>query len=81
MNCKFCSALFQEFLEKSLSEELISELDGHMQICEKCRRSLRTYLLTIILSRKLNPPCSISTEKVDHLKQVLMERFFPKRIA
>jgi len=78
MNCKICSTLFQEFLERSLCEELIAELDSHMQACGKCRASLRTYKLTILLSQKVDPPCCVKPEAVDRLKKILLQRFFAK---
>lgn len=81
MNCKICSTLFQEFLEKSLCEELITELDAHMQTCRKCRISLRTYMLTITLSQKVDPPCCVKQEAVDKLKKILLQRFFAKQSA
>ncbi|HNY65757.1 MAG TPA: hypothetical protein PKM41_09965 [Deltaproteobacteria bacterium] len=81
MNCKICSALFQEFLEKSLCEELITELDHHLQTCGRCRASLRTYSLTISLSQKADPPCCVSPEKIDGLKKMLLDRFFSKKTA
>ncbi|HQG32730.1 MAG TPA: hypothetical protein PLA83_12440 [Deltaproteobacteria bacterium] len=78
MNCKICSTLFQEFLEKSLCEELIAEMDDHMQACRKCRTSLRTYKLTIMLSQQADPPCCVRPETVDRLKKILLQRFFAK---
>jgi hypothetical protein len=81
MNCKICSALFQEFLEKSLCEELITEVDRHIKTCHSCRSSIRTYSLTIVLSGKADPPCCVSSEKMDELKKILLERFFSKKTA
>ena len=81
MNCKICSALFQEFLEKSLCEELISEVDRHLKKCGQCRSSMHTYSLTIVLSSRADPPCCVPTEKMDELKKILMERFCTKKTA
>lgn len=75
MNCKLCSALFQEFLENSLSEELIVEVQNHVRTCSKCRVSLRTYTVTITLSRKADPPCCVSSETLDRLKKIIRENF------
>jgi hypothetical protein len=74
MNCKLCSALFQEFLENSLSEELIIEVEDHIRTCSKCNISLRTYTLTVTLSRKVDPPCCVSPETMDKLKKVIRAR-------
>ena len=74
MNCKLCSALFQEFLEDSPSEELIVEVQDHIRTCSKCRVSLRTYTLTVTLSRKVDPPCCVSPETLDRLKKIIRER-------
>lgn len=81
MNCKICSDLFQEFIEKSLCEELITEIDNHMRTCRRCRISLRTYVVTITLSQKVDPPCCVKPETVDRLKRVLLEKFFAKQSA
>ncbi len=75
MNCKLCSALFQEFLENSLSEELIVEVQEHIRTCSKCRVSFRTYTVTVTLSRKVDPPCSVSPETLDRLRKVIRENF------
>ena len=81
MNCKICSALFQDFLEKSLCEELISEVDHHLKDCPRCRASIRTYSLTIVLSGKADPPCCVSNDKLDELKKILLARFCSKKTA
>ncbi len=78
MNCRICCNLFQELLENSLCEELIVEINDHMQTCRHCRTSLKTYTLTISLSQKADPPCCVSDEKVERLKKMLMERFLAK---
>ena len=78
MNCKICSALFQEYLDKTLSEELIYELENHLKICEQCNVFFKTYCLTVTLSRKIETPCCVSTEMMQRLTTLLHERLFPK---
>jgi predicted anti-sigma-YlaC factor YlaD len=78
MNCKICSALFQEYLENTLSEDLINELNNHLKVCEKCGIFFRTYSLTVTLSRQVEPPCCVSPEKIDRLMALLSERFLLK---
>jgi predicted anti-sigma-YlaC factor YlaD len=74
MNCKLCSALFQEFLDNSLSEELIVEVQDHVRTCHKCRISLRTYSLTVSLSQKVDPPCCLSPQTLERLKKAIREK-------
>ncbi len=81
MNCKLCSALFQEYLENSLSEELIVEVQNHIRTCSRCRVSLRTYTVTVTLSRKVDPPCCVSRETLDRLRKIIRENFSKSRGA
>jgi predicted anti-sigma-YlaC factor YlaD len=81
MNCKLCSALFQEFLENSLSEELIVEVQEHIRTCSKCKVSFRTYTVTVTLSRKVDPPCCVSPETLDRLRKVIRKNFPKSRGA
>ncbi len=81
MNCKLCSALFQEYLENSLSEELIVEVQNHIRTCTKCRVSLRTYTVTVTLSRKVDPPCCVSRETLDRLRKIIRKNFSKQRGA
>ncbi|MBN2297312.1 MAG: zf-HC2 domain-containing protein [Deltaproteobacteria bacterium] len=78
MNCRICSKLLQEYLENTISEELINDLNRHLQDCERCRIFFKTYSLTITLSRKVETPCCVSPEKIEHLTSLLYERLFSK---
>ncbi len=78
MNCKLCSALFQEYLENTLSEDLINELNNHMNHCERCGIFFRTYSLTVTLSRQVETPSCVSTEKIQRLTALLCERLLSK---
>lgn len=79
MKCIVCSSLFQDYLENTLSQDIIDELDHHFQFCDKCRICFKTYSLTIKLSRKIEQPCCVSPESVDRLRTMLLERFFNGR--
>jgi hypothetical protein len=79
MNCRICSSLFQEYLENTISQDLIDELKSKISECEKCRVCFKTYSLTIILSKKAEQPCSLSPEMMNKLRSMLIERFFPKQ--
>lgn len=78
MKCMICSSLFQDYLEKTLSQDIIDELDHHFKLCEKCCTCFKTYTLTIRLSRTIDQPCCPSTEAVDRMKSMLIARFFSR---
>jgi len=78
MNCRICSKLLQEYLEDSLSEELISDLNAHFKQCPHCAVFFRTYSLTVTLSQRVETPCCVSSEKIKALTSLLHERLFPK---
>lgn len=79
MKCIICSSLFQDYLENTLSQDIIDELNDHFKFCDKCRICFATYSLTIKLSRKIDPPCCVSPESVDKLRTMLLDRFFNGR--
>jgi len=79
MKCIVCSSLFQDYLENTLSQDIIDELNDHFKFCEKCRICFSTYSLTVKLSRKIEPPCCVSPEVVDKLRTMLFDRFFNGR--
>jgi len=79
MKCIVCSSLFQDYLENTLSQDIIDELNEHFKFCEKCRICFSTYSLTVKLSRKIEPPCCVSLEVVDKLRTMLFDRFFNGR--
>ncbi|HDP25873.1 MAG TPA: hypothetical protein ENN34_10580 [Deltaproteobacteria bacterium] len=74
MNCMLCSKLFQEYLDNTLSEELIHELNLHMEHCSRCRVFFRTYSLTVTLSRKVEQPCCPSEETMERLTALLCDK-------
>jgi hypothetical protein len=79
MKCMICSSLFQDYLENTLSQDIIDEMNNNFQLCEKCKICFKTYSLTIRLSQKIEQPCCASPESVDKLRQLLIERFFSQR--
>jgi hypothetical protein len=42
MNCRICSSLFQEYLENTISQDLIDELKIQIELCDKCRVCFKT---------------------------------------
>ena len=36
MKCIICSSLFQDYLENTLSQDIIDEMNNNFQLCEKC---------------------------------------------
>ncbi len=79
MKCMICSSLFQDYLDNTLSQDVIDELNSNFQLCEKCRVCFRTYSLTIELSHKAKETGCASQESVDRLRRLLLERFFSQR--
>jgi hypothetical protein len=79
MNCRICSSLFQDYLENTISQDLIDELRSQIDLCEKCRVCFKTYILTIQLSGKVDQPCCVRPEVMDRLRTMLLEKFFSPR--
>jgi hypothetical protein len=79
MKCIVCSSLFQDYLDNTLSQDIIDEMNSKFGFCEKCKICFKTYSLTIELSQKIKQPCCVSPEVVDKLRQMLIERFFTSR--
>lgn len=79
MKCMICSSLFQDYMDNTLSQDIMDELNSNFQLCEKCRICFKTYSLTVELSHKAKAPCCASPESVDRLRRILMERFFNQR--
>ncbi len=79
MKCIICSSLFQDYLENTLSQDIIDEMNNNFQLCEKCKVCFKTYSLTIRLSQKIEQPCCVSPETMDKLRQMLIEKFFSRR--
>ena len=50
MNCKDAIGVLADFLEQSLSPEVLAELEGHLDDCAPCRAYLETYRKTVELT-------------------------------
>ena len=46
MNCRDAIALMGEFLEATLTPELVAELEAHLSDCPPCQAYLATYKKT-----------------------------------
>jgi len=79
MKCIICSSLFQDYMENTLSQDIIDEMNTNFKVFKKCKICFKTYSLTIELSQKIKQPCCVSPEVVDKLRQMLIERFFTSR--
>jgi predicted anti-sigma-YlaC factor YlaD len=75
MKCIICSSLFQDYLDNTLSQDVMDELDHHFQFCERCRTRFKTYSLTIRLSRTIEQPCCPRPEIVEKMRTLLIQRF------
>ncbi len=74
MNCKLCADLLHEYVERTLSPEMIEDLNRHLERCEACRVFVKTYMLTVTLSRNVETPCCVSPEMFDRLRTILIDR-------
>jgi len=79
MKCTICSSLFQDYLDNTLSQDIIDEMNHTFQLCEKCKICFKTYSLTIRLSQQVKQPCCVNPETVEKLRAILIERFFSQR--
>ncbi|HOS97172.1 MAG TPA: zf-HC2 domain-containing protein [Deltaproteobacteria bacterium] len=75
MKCIICSSLFQDYLDNTLSQDIMDELDHHFRICEKCCTCFKTYSLTIRLSRSIEQPCCPRPETIEKMRTLLIQRF------
>jgi len=50
MNCKDAIGVLADFLEQSLSPEVLAELERHLADCGPCRAYLETYRKTVELT-------------------------------
>jgi anti-sigma factor RsiW len=50
MNCKDAIGVLADFLEQSLSPEVLAELERHLDDCAPCRAYLETYRKTVELT-------------------------------
>ena len=50
MNCKDAIGVLADFLEQSLSPEVLAELERHLSDCGPCRAYLETYRKTVELT-------------------------------
>ncbi len=76
MKCMVCSSLFPDYLENTLSQDVIDELEHHFTFCDRCRICFSTYRLTVRLSRTVEEPCSVNPDSVRRLTSFLLDRFF-----
>jgi anti-sigma factor RsiW len=50
MNCKDAIGVLADFLEQSLSPEVLAEFERHLSDCAPCRAYLETYRKTVELT-------------------------------
>jgi len=74
MKCRHCIELFSDYIEGTLSKDLMNEVKSHISRCERCRILLHTYSLTIRLSKKGETFYRVSPLMMDRLKSLLNTR-------
>jgi anti-sigma factor (TIGR02949 family) len=79
MTCKDAIAVLADFLEETLSQETVRELEAHLRDCPPCRAYLNTYRKTrglVARSGRAEMPAELKTR----LRQFLLDQFTkPKR--
>ena len=73
MTCQDAIGLLLEYLDLSLGEELLADLEQHLAGCEPCRAYLRTYRRTRELVAH-SGPSDMPLELRDRLREFLRER-------
>ena len=72
MTCKDAIGVIADFLEQSLSPELLAELERHLGDCGPCRAYLETYRKTVELTGRaehLEMPAEMKTR----LRRLLLD--------
>lgn len=73
MNCRICAELLQDYVDHSLTSELLEELADHIENCEHCRVIFHTYSLTVHLSHQAVPTHPVSPEMINRLTSLICE--------
>jgi len=76
--CRDYIKLFDDYVDKELSEEIQQDFKEHIQSCRKCWSLFRTYNLTVTLSRKTRHSCMISTDQIQSLCSILCTKLTQK---
>lgn len=78
MNCKHYASLLHEFVDHTLPQEILDDINAHLETCERCKVFFKTYSLTITLSRQAESTCCVTPEQIDRLKTLLINRLLDK---
>jgi anti-sigma factor RsiW len=71
MNCKAAISVLAEFLEQSLSVDLVGALEEHLADCAPCRAYLATYRRTVALTGRAEG-VKMPHEMKTRLRQLLL---------
>lgn len=77
MTCKDAIAILADYLESTLSPELVEKLDEHLRDCAPCRAYLATYRETKSLAAeagRVEMPEEMKTRLREFLRAQLRER-------
>ncbi|HEX9419366.1 MAG TPA: zf-HC2 domain-containing protein [Methylomirabilota bacterium] len=73
MNCKDAIGVLADFLEQSLSPELLAELERHLGDCAPCRAYLETYRKTVELTGRAGH-VEMPAEMKSRLRSLLLDQ-------
>jgi len=73
MNCKDAIGVPADFLEQSLSPELLAELERHLADCAPCRAYLETYRKTVELTGRAGH-VEMPAEMKSRLRRLLLDQ-------
>ena len=72
MNCKDAIGVLADFLEQSLSPELLADLERHLSDCAPCRAYLGTYRKTVELTGRAEH-VEMPAEMKTRLRRLLLD--------
>jgi len=73
MTCKDAIGVLADFLEQSLSPELLAELERHLADCAPCRAYLETYRKTVELTGRAGH-VEMPAEMKSRLRSLLLDQ-------
>ena len=78
MTCKDVIGLLADYLEATLTEAQVAELEDHLRACDPCVAYLRTYRRTKELAARAER-VEMPTEMMDRLRQFLVRHLFSEK--
>jgi hypothetical protein len=77
--CNHYMKLLCEYVDSELSEDLHGDFKNHIESCEKCWKTFRTYNITVTLSKKTRDIHTVSAEQIERLCLIISSRICKKK--